>query len=167
MNVPALAARAPLGETQTIVGTGASSRAETIRCVASRLPPGVLIVMIRAGERFVAGPLHRFLDVAGHHVVDDAGQRHHVDRGGRVAGRGRGGGRTRVRGPDGRWGSEGSDDDPGHRGHPDQAAQAGHEPERAYRVVHQSLSISIARRTLTWRGSGPTTATETHATCAA
>ena len=50
MNVPALAARAPLGETQTIVGTGASSRAETIRCVASRLPPGVLIVMIRAGE---------------------------------------------------------------------------------------------------------------------
>ena len=59
MNVPALAARAPLGETYTIVGTGASSRPETMRCVASRLPPGVLIVMIRAGE---ASSAARFTD---------------------------------------------------------------------------------------------------------
>ena len=42
MNVPALAARPPLGATHTIVGSGASSSAETIRWVASRLPPGVL-----------------------------------------------------------------------------------------------------------------------------
>jgi hypothetical protein len=50
MNVPALAARPPWGATQTIVGTGASSRADTIRWVASRLPPGVLSVMITADE---------------------------------------------------------------------------------------------------------------------
>ena len=41
MNVPALAARAPDGVTQTIVGSGASSSVETMRWVASRLPPGV------------------------------------------------------------------------------------------------------------------------------
>jgi hypothetical protein len=59
MNVPALAARAPLGETYTIVGRGASSRAETIRWVASRLPPGVLMVKINAGESASAA---RFTD---------------------------------------------------------------------------------------------------------
>jgi hypothetical protein len=50
MNVPALAARPPLGATQTIVGSGASRRLETIRWVASRLPPGVLSVTMMAGE---------------------------------------------------------------------------------------------------------------------
>src|SRR3954447_1907648 len=49
MKVPALAARAPAGATQTIVGMPASSSAETIFCVASRLPPGVLILITTAG----------------------------------------------------------------------------------------------------------------------
>jgi len=49
MNVPALAARPPAGATQTIVGIVASSSAETIRWVASRLPPGVLSRMTTAG----------------------------------------------------------------------------------------------------------------------
>ena len=49
MNVPALAARAPAGATQTIVGTLASSSAVTMRCVASRLPPGVLRRITTAG----------------------------------------------------------------------------------------------------------------------
>ena len=48
MNVPALAARAPDGATQTMVGSGASSRLDTIFCVASRLPPGVLSRMTTA-----------------------------------------------------------------------------------------------------------------------
>ncbi len=42
MNVPALAARAPDGATQTITGSGASRTLDTIFWVASRLPPGVL-----------------------------------------------------------------------------------------------------------------------------
>ncbi len=50
MNVPALAARPPLGATHTMVGSGASSSADTIRWVASRLPPGVFKVTITAAE---------------------------------------------------------------------------------------------------------------------
>ena len=50
MNVPALAARPPLGATHTMVGSGASSSALTIRWVASRLPPGVFKVTITADE---------------------------------------------------------------------------------------------------------------------
>ncbi len=42
MNVPALAARPPAGATQTMTGTSASRKALVMRCVASRLPPGVL-----------------------------------------------------------------------------------------------------------------------------
>ena len=42
MNVPALAARPPAGATHTMTGTSASRNAAVIRCVASRLPPGVL-----------------------------------------------------------------------------------------------------------------------------
>ena len=48
MNVPALAARAPDGETHTMTGSGASSIDDTIRWVASRLPPGVLSWMTTA-----------------------------------------------------------------------------------------------------------------------
>ena len=48
MKVPALAARAPDGATQTIVGRGASSRLDTIFWVASRLPPGVFSRMTTA-----------------------------------------------------------------------------------------------------------------------
>ena len=48
MNVPALAARAPDGVTHTIVGSGASSSVDTMRWVASRLPPGVLSWMTTA-----------------------------------------------------------------------------------------------------------------------
>ena len=49
MNVPALAARPPLGVIHTIVGTSASSSALVIRWVASRLPPGVLSSITTAG----------------------------------------------------------------------------------------------------------------------
>mgnify|MGYP001321497533 CR=1 FL=1 len=58
MNVPALAARPPLGEIQTIVGSGASSSALTIRWVESRLPPGVLSeMMIAGGAESAVSPL--------------------------------------------------------------------------------------------------------------
>ena len=50
MNVPALAARPPLGATHTIVGSGASRSDETMRWVESSAPPGVLSLMITAGE---------------------------------------------------------------------------------------------------------------------
>ena len=49
MNVPALAARPPLGAIQTMAGIGASRRALVIFCVASRLPPGVLSLTMTAG----------------------------------------------------------------------------------------------------------------------
>ena len=64
-----------------------------MRCVASRLPPGVLSWMISAGDVVRGRAVHGFLDVAGHDVVDDAGARADVDRGGRsAAGAGRGSG---------------------------------------------------------------------------
>src|SRR5450756_53733 len=49
MNVPALAARPPAGETHTITGTGDSRNAPVIFWVASRLPPGVLSSTRTAG----------------------------------------------------------------------------------------------------------------------
>ena len=49
MNVPALAARPPEGATHTMTGRSASSSAEVIRWVASRLPPGVLSLTTTAG----------------------------------------------------------------------------------------------------------------------
>ncbi len=49
MNVPALAARPPEGAIHTIVGRSASSSADVIRWVASRLPPGVLSLTTTAG----------------------------------------------------------------------------------------------------------------------
>ena len=49
MNVPALAARPPAGEIQTITGTGDSRSSPVIFAVASRRPPGVLSWTTTAG----------------------------------------------------------------------------------------------------------------------
>ncbi len=57
MNVPALAARPPLGVIQTMTGTCASRNALVIRCVASRLPPGVLSRTTTAGAPAAAALL--------------------------------------------------------------------------------------------------------------
>jgi hypothetical protein len=49
MNVPALAARPPLGVIHTMTGTSASRKALVMCWVASRLPPGVLSSTTTAG----------------------------------------------------------------------------------------------------------------------
>ena len=87
---------------------GASSRADTIRWVASRLPPGVLSITMRAGDGASTARIDGFLDVAGHDVVDDPGRGGHVDRGGRITGGRCAGARARVGRADGRRVSEGS-----------------------------------------------------------
>ncbi len=54
MNVPALAAQAPAGATQTITGTCDSSSAWVIWSIESRLPPGVLSLITTAAAPSLA-----------------------------------------------------------------------------------------------------------------
>ena len=79
MNVPALAAWAPGGETHTIVGNGASRRLITMRRVWSSAPPGVFSVMTTASRAVAMRLRDPVLEVAGHDRVDDAARRQHRD----------------------------------------------------------------------------------------
>ena len=118
MNVPALAARAPAGPTQTITGSGASSSVPDDVARGSSAPPGVSSWMTTAGAPSRCGLGDAVAEVAGHDLVDDAAGRQHVDARRLVLGE-RPAGRAAARGP-----------------RPKNSAESLPQPVRAPRPVH-------------------------------
>ncbi len=136
MNVPALAARAAAGRDphdrrQRRLEQCGHDPLRRVEAAARRVERDD-----QAGEPSSTARLTRFLDVAGHHVVDDAGGRDHVDGGGRIAGGRRAW--TRI----GRMGrhrrqADGDRHEPDHRRGDEEPSQADGEAERACRRMHR------------------------------
>ena len=132
MNVPALAARPPDGATHTIVGSGASRSAQTIFCVASRLPPGVLSRMIDGRGAVGGGLRDALLEVAREHVVHDAGRRQHDD--------------VAARGADGRPGEQPDEPEQEREREQEPADTTGHgDLRRPYRTAVASRYSNVSR----------------------